>query len=512
MTFTQRVRPDMRCNGVCPLREAARPVELRDYIRVLQKQWVLIALTTALAIAAAIGYTVRATPLYQSSIKLFVSAQERTTDTTSTAYQGGLFSQQRAKSYADLLSGPRVAESVVADLKLSMTPGQLQAKIKAQALPDTNRAQAQRLANAVGVQFAALVDQLERPPTGGPAPIKVEVVENARLPGAPVSPQPTRNVGLALVLGLLLGIGLAVLRETLDTTVKGTQDLQERVDAPVLGVIGFDPEAKTRPLLVQADPHSSRAEAFRQLRTNLQFVDVDHRPTSIVVTSSVSEEGKTTTTANLAISLSQAGIRVALVEGDLRRPRMAEYLGIEGAVGLTTVLVGRASLDDALQPWGDAGLLVLPSGATPPNPSELLGSQGMADLLRELESRVDLVLIDAPPLLPVTDAAVLSVIASGSLLVVRHGRTGLEQVSTAIESLRRVDAHLFGVILNMAPTKGPDAYRYGYGYGYDYRPRSVVAGKVPEQAAGTTPDQVAQPVVGNVPPSARQGRSRRATR
>src|SRR5664280_1897145 len=137
MTFTQRVRPDVRCNGLCPLGEVAPPVELRDYIRVLRKQWVLIALTTAIAIAAAIGYTVRATPLYQSSIKLFVSAQERTTDTSSTAYQGGLFSQQRAKSYADLLSGPRVAESVVADLKLSMTPGQLQAKVKAQALPDT---------------------------------------------------------------------------------------------------------------------------------------------------------------------------------------------------------------------------------------------------------------------------------------------------------------------------------------------------------------------------------------
>src|SRR5664280_2393625 len=464
MTFTQRVRPDVRCNGLCPLGKAAPPVELRDYIRVLRKQWVLIALTTALAVAAAIGYTVRATPLYQSSIKLFVSAQERTTDTSSTAYQGGLFSQQRAKSYADLLSGPRVADSVVSSLRLPMTPAQLQSKITAQALPDTvlltasvtdtNRAQAQRLANEVGVQFAALVEQLERPPTGGPAPIKVEVVENARLPGGPVSPQPTRNVGLALVLGLLLGVGLAVLRETLDTTVKSTQDIQERVGAPVLGVIGFDPEAKTRPLIVQADPHSGRAEAFRQLRTNLQFVDVDHRPTSIVMTSSVSEEGKTTTTANLAISLSQAGIRVALLEGDLRRPRMPEYLGIEDAVGLTTVLVGRASLDDALQPWGDAGLLVLPRGATPPNPSELLGSQGMADLLRELERRVDLVLIDAPPLLPVTDAAVLSVIASGSLLIVQHGHTKREQVRTAVEALRHVDAHLYGVVTQHGANQG----------------------------------------------------------
>jgi len=323
------------------------------------------------------------------------------------------------------------------------------------------------------VQFPILVDQLERPPSGDPAPIKVVVVEDARLPSGPVSPQPTRNLGLALVLGLLLGVGLAVLRETLDTTVKTAEDLQRQAHVPVLGVTEFDPEAKTRPLVVQVDPHSSRAEAFRQLRTNLQFVDVDRRPTSIVVTSSLPEEGKTTTTVNLAITLAQAGVSVALVEGDLRRPRLADYLGIEGSVGLTTVLVGQPALPDAVQEWGSAGLLVLPSGQTPPNPSELLGARGMTDIVRELERRVDLVLIDAPPLLPVTDAAVLSVICSGTLLIVQHGHTKREQVRTAVEALRHVDAHLYGVVLNMAPTKGPDAYRYGYGRGYDYRPREV---------------------------------------
>jgi len=227
---------------------------------------------------------------------------------------------------------------------------------------------------------------------------------------------------------LLLGVGLAMLRETLDTTVKTADDLQRQAQAPVLGVIEFDPEAKTHPLVVQVDPHSSRAEAFRQLRTNLQFVDVDRRPTSIVVTSSLPEEGKTTTTVNLAITLAQAGVSVALVEGDLRRPRLADYLGIEGSVGLTTVLVGQAALPDAVQEWGGAGLLVLPSGQTPPNPSELLGARGMTDIVRELERRVDLVLIDAPPLLPVTDAAVLSVICSGTLLIVQHGHTKREQV------------------------------------------------------------------------------------
>ena len=456
-------------------------MELRDYIRVLRKQWRLICLCALLAVIAAAIVTVHATRQYQSSVKLFVSAQERTTD-VNAAYQGGLFSQQRAKSYADLLSGPRVAEAVVGSLGLRMTPSQLQAKVTARVLTDTvlltatvtdpNRAQAQRIANAIGVQFPILVDQLERPPSGGPAPIKVVVVEDARLPSGPVSPQPTRNLGLALVLGLLLGVGLAVLRETLDTTVKTAEDLQRQAQAPVLGVIEFDPEAKTRPLVVQVDPHSSRAEAFRQLRTNLQFVDVDRHPTSIVVTSSLPEEGKTTTTVNLAITLAQAGVSVALVEGDLRRPRLADYLGIEGSVGLTTVLVGQAALSDAVQEWGSAGLLVLPSGQTPPNPSELLGARGMTDIVRELERRVDLVLIDAPPLLPVTDAAVLSVICSGTLLIVQHGHTKREQVRTAVEALRHVDAHLYGVVLNMAPTKGPDAHRYGYGR-YDYRPREV---------------------------------------
>lgn len=155
------------------------------------------------------------------------------------------------------------------------------------------------------------------------------------------------------------------------------------------------------------------------------------------------------------------------MEADLRRPRLGEYLGLEGAIGLTDALVGRAELDDLLQPWGDGQLRVLTSGPTPPNPSELLGSQQMADLLRELEAQADLVILDAPPLLPVTDAAVLAAQASGAMVVVRSGQTTREQASRAVEILRGVDAHVYGVVLNMVPTKGPGAYRYGY-YGYGY--------------------------------------------
>jgi non-specific protein-tyrosine kinase len=200
------------------------------------------------------------------------------------------------------------------------------------------------------------------------------------------------------------------------------------------------------------------------LRTNLQFVDIDCPPRSIVVTSSIPDEGKTTTAINLSIVLAQSGVRVLLIEADLRRPKISQYLGVESAVGLTNVLVGRTELHDAVQTWGRSGeLKVLPSGPPPPNPSELLGTQGMADLIRELERDYDLVLIDAPPLLPVTDAAVIAGSASGAVMVVRHGHCRRDQLSSAVRSLHAVDATLYGVVLTMTPTKGANSGYYYYG-------------------------------------------------
>ena len=331
---------------------------------------------------------------------------------------------------------------------------------------DTNPVRAQLIANAVAQQFGLLVNQLETPQGSGTSPVKVSVVQEAQLPLTPVAPNKKVDIGLGILLGLALGVALAVLLDVLDTSVKSAEELEAATESAVLGVIGFDSDATKSPLIVQTDPHSPRAEAFRQLRTNLQFVDIDHPVKSIVITSSIPQEGKSTTTANLAITLAQAGLKVVLVEADLRRPKLMQYLGVEGAVGVTSVLIGRVSLDDALQPWGNGSLMVLPAGPTPPNPSELLGSQGMADLISQLEARADIVLVDAPPLLPVTDAAVLAKICDGALLIVRHGLTSREQVIRAVESLRVVDAHLIGNVLNMAPAKGPDAYGYGYAYRY----------------------------------------------
>ena len=392
------------------------------------------------------------------------------------AYNGGLFTQQRVKSYAEVLQSPRIGELVAKDLGLQRSAIAVASQVTATAPLDTvlinlsvkdkSPHLAQRIAQSIGVQFPKVVEQLERPTSGGPAPVKVSIIQPAPLPRAPTSPKPKLNLALGLLVGLVVGVAGAVLRETLDTSVKSPEQAEELVGAPMLGAISFDPDAATNPLVVHTSPSSARSEAFRQMRTNLQFVDIEHALRSVVITSSVTGEGKSTTTCNLSLSLAQAGVRVILVEGDLRRPRVAEYMGLEGAVGLTSVLLGRVPIEDALQPWGDGTLQVLPSGPLPPNPSELLGGTGMEELLRQLEGLADIILVDAPPLLPVTDAAVLGAMTSGVLMLVRSNRTNREQVKRATSTANAVGATVPGVILNAVPTSGPDAYGYGYGYGY----------------------------------------------
>ncbi len=453
-------------------------MDLRDYGRILRKRWLLILLCVTLGGASAFGLSALATPVYEAQTQLFVSAQASTGNLVDAA-QGGTFTQQRVKSYAQIVSSPDVLKPVISLLNLTRTPEELARQISASApldtvliniaVDDTSPVRARDIANAVSDEFTRQVIQLETPVGGGSSPIKVSVVKQADLPVVPVSPRTKVNIALGVLLGLAVGVGLAVVRDTLDTTVKRIEDLQRITGAGALGMIAYDSEASKHPLITAIDPSSTRSESFRTLRTNLQFVDIDRPPRTVVITSAVAGEGKSTTACNLAITLAQAGIRVALVESDLRRPKIAEYLGVEGSVGLTSVLIGRASLDDALQTWGRCGLAVLASGPIPPNPSELLGSGHMVALLRQLQQRFDVVIIDAPPLLPVTDAAVLSRICDGAVLVVRYGKTRREQVERTAQALASVDARILGTVMNMAPTKGPDAYAYGYGYQYGYK-------------------------------------------
>jgi non-specific protein-tyrosine kinase len=451
-------------------------VDLRDYVRLLRIRKALIITCILLGLAAAAGVTLLATPIYEARARLFVSTDD--SSGVGAAYTGSLFTQQRVKSYTSIIDSPPVATAVIDELGLSLTPEELAAKVSASAPLDTVLLNvsvrdpapvvAQRIANSVAENFIKVINQLERADTSGKSLVQVSVVNPAPLPGAPVSPRKQLNLALGLLVGLAVGVGSAVAKETLDQSVKGVEDMQDAFGLPTLAVIAHDPQAKNKPLISQLSSDSPRSESFRQLRTNLQFVNVDQRPRSIVITSAVPEEGKSTTACNLAISLARAGVPVILLEGDLRRPKVGDYLGLASGAGLTDVIIGRATIDDVLQPWGtDGQLFVMLSGPRPPNPSELLGSRHMSDLLAELERRA-LVIIDAPPLLPVTDAAILAAEASGALLVVAAKRTRRDQLRQALENLNSVGAHVFGGIFNMAPTRGPDSYRYGYGYGYGY--------------------------------------------
>nr|WP_272955472.1 polysaccharide biosynthesis tyrosine autokinase [Pedococcus badiiscoriae] len=367
-------------------------------------------------------------------------------------------------------------DPVIKSLGLPGTADDLGARITASVPLDTvlidvlvndrNPEQAARIASAVGKQFSTSILDLERVSDSSVSPVKVSVVRPPSVPQGPISPNPVRNIGLGVVLGLLLGFGVALLRDTFDTSIKSERDVKDAVDATIIGGITLDPEGPKNPLIVQSDPHGPRAEAFRALRTNLQFVDAANHPRSIVFTSSIPAEGKTTTTANLAISMAAAGARVCVIEGDLRRPRLLRYMGMEGSVGLTNVLIGQAALIDVLQPFGDTGIQVLGAGQIPPNPSELLGSETMSRTIRELEGMFDYVIIDAPPLLPVTDATVLSTITGGVVLVVGCGVVNSEQLSRALTSVNAVNGNVLGLVVNRIPTRGANAESYYYAEGY----------------------------------------------
>ena len=456
-------------------------MELKDYLRILRRRWLMVVTCVLLVVGAAAALTFTTTPVYQSTARLFVSTSGDGGGDVSSAYQGGLFSQQRVSSYADLVGkSEQLAEVVIDDLDLKVPPGEVLGKVSASVSPETVNIElsatdpdpttAQAIAQSYAMGLSDLVRRLETPSGANDPLIKASVVDDATLPSSPVTPQPVRNLGLAFLLGLLLGFGLAVARELLDTSVKSPDEIAAATDAPLLGSIAYDASVKTEPLVSNLDSHAPRAEGFRVMRTNLQFVDVDASTKVFVVTSAVPGEGKTTTAVNLALTLAQAGQKTLLVEGDLRRPKAALTLDMDGSVGVTTVLLGKVSLEDALQEYATTGLAVLASGAIPPNPAELLQSRAMTDLLARCRQQFDTVIIDAPPLLPVTDAALISTQADGAILVVAHGRTTRDQVAQAAQRLGAVDATLVGAVLNMTPSRRGGGTGYGYGYGYGYAP------------------------------------------
>ena len=448
-------------------------MELRDYLTLLRKRWLSVATVTVLGVVGAVAAIALQAPTYRSNTELYISSQSG--DSLTELNQGGSYTLDSARGYSRIATSPLVLYPVIAELGLDVDPATLADSISAAApqntpiitigVTATDPGEAQQIADAVGRSLTArLIDIVPEGSDGTPS-IKITTIKEASLPTVPVAPSRKILLALGVLLGLAGGLGLAVLREQLDTRVRSEPDVRALVDVPVLGRIDHDPAAVRTPLVVPVDapggPHDGRVEAFRHLRTNLQFVRAASRPRTIAVTSSIPAEGKSTTAANLALTLAASGLDVCLVEADLRRPRLGEFFGLEGAVGTTTVLIGDIDLDDALHPWGDGRLQLLLSGQVPPNPSELLGTPEMRDIIDRLAERFDTVIVDCPPLLPVTDAVVVSTLTDATLLVVGSGRVRRDEVTHALEALGTVGTRPAGVILTMTP---PTRTRSRYDY------------------------------------------------
>lgn len=448
-------------------------MELSAYLRILRRNWIMVVAFTILGLAAATAYTLSIKPTYTAQTKLFVATQS--SGTVGDLQQGNAFIQARVQSYVEAATTPAVLEPAAESLGKPV--GELVGKVTASAgantviisivATDTSAVQAASIAQAVGESLIEVIDELEKPTNGtGSSPVRLSVVTPAAPPAQPSAPNNRLNIALGGAIGLALGAGLALLRNVLDTKVRGEADLQRVTDAPILGGIAFDGDATKKPLLTQAPPQGTRAESFRQIRTNLQFAHVSHGSKAVLVTSSLPGEGKSTTAINLAIAVAQAGQSVALVDADLRRSRVGDYLGLDKNAGLTTALLGKADVSELLQHWGQDELYVLTAGQTPHNPSELLGTEAMKNLILHLEQDFDAVIIDAPPLLPVTDAAVLAQHVGGVVLMVGSSRVKLPDLEKSLNSLDMVEADVLGVVLNFLPVKGPDAYAYSY-YSYE---------------------------------------------
>jgi capsular exopolysaccharide synthesis family protein len=459
-------------------------MELRTYLRILRAHWLGVLLLTVLGVVVAFGWTLLQPRVYTADAGGYVAAvrAEGSNDAGSALVAENL-AKAKVTSFLDLGSWRSVAQHAIDELGIETSPESLVNRVRVTNPADTVNIKveasastpegARDLAQAWIRGMATEIETLESGDGEGVAAVELVPGDSARLPSAPTSPNTRLALALGGLVGLALGIGYAVLRYTLDRRIRSAHAVEKETGVAVVGTIPDEKSFTSGDRLLPVDGGSSGganaklfavSEAMRELRTNIQFMDVDNPPRIIVVTSPLPGDGKSTTAANLAITLAANGQKVVLIDGDLRRPMVATIFHLLDGVGVTDVLAGRATVEDVAQRVGRAGtLLVLGAGKLPPNPSEVLGSERMRGLLRELAEDYT-VIVDAPPLLPVTDAAVLTHSADGAIVVASVGKTTFEALAKALGNLERAGARPLGVVLNRVPRKGRGGY---HDYRYD---------------------------------------------
>ena len=443
-------------------------MELADYLRVLRRRWWLIALAVVVCAAGAFAATLTQTPRYSSSTQILVGGAPNETDTQELVARQ--IAAQRAGAYSLLLPAPpavadvaRAAGVIGGNPAVSATADGTSAYINITVTADS-AVIAQKIAAQYGLSAAKVAAKLEQRPAT--ADVSITVTVPAGLPRSPVSPNPPRNLLVGAAIGLLLGLGGALAREALDARVRDSAEIERLTGVTLLGSIPKEHGQETLPAITR--PRSGRAEAYRHVRTNLEFTSADGMPKSIVVTSPAPGEGKSTTAANLAVVAARSGRSVVLVDADLRKPSVARNFGVQASIGLADVLTGGWRWQEALVPVSGENLHILASGSIPRFPSELVGSSRMAQLIEELEAEFEFVIVDSPPVLPVSDALVIGVNVDGVVMVARMVETRRAALKRAIDAVTKVNATLLGVVGNAVVRQEEKAYGEGYGYAYGY--------------------------------------------
>ncbi len=463
-------------------------MEFKSQLRVLRAHWLIIVVCTLIG-AAGLGLWAQLQPkVYTAEASGYVAVTASSSDAGSALIADNL-AKAKVKSYIDVGSWRAVAESAITKLGLETTPEALIGQVTVTNPIDTVNINvradagtpegARDLAQAWLAGLSEQVAKLDQSADETDGTIRLVEGDSARLPDAPSYPNTRLMILFGGLAGLMAALIYAFARHALDRRIRSVEALERETDIAVVGTIPFEKSfSSDRRLLPVSGTAMPRglfgiSEAIRELRSNIQFMDVDNPPRVLVMTSPLPGDGKSTTSANLALTIAQSGQPVYLIDADLRRPMLASIFGVIEGAGLTDILARRATVDDVAQDVGVVGLRMIAAGRVPPNPSELLGSARMRDLLTQL-SQDAIVILDAPPLLPVTDAAILSTQADGAIVVVSAGKTTFDLLKRATATVDKVGARVLGIVINRVPKRGG-------GYYDDRYAREYYASTVPDE-------------------------------
>lgn len=439
-----------------------------DVLGLLRRHWLFVLVLALVGAAAGLAWAATRTPEYTAQAEVIIAVTGG--QTTGELAQGSNFSQQQARNFAALATREIVLAPVIDGLELDTSVASLRRSVSAtvplntslisleavhsspQTAADISNAVAQELAHTVA-ELSPRVDDFQG------APVRAQIVETAAVPVVPSSPNVTLYAVFGLLAGLILGVTIQVVSEVAVSRIRTTGQLESATSAPVLGAINRDRETAQHPVAVVAAPLSVRAEQVRHLRTALKFIS-SRKNRAFVVSSALSGEGKSTTAANIAAAFAADGASTCLIEADLRRPSLADVMDLSSGIGLSDVIAGEYTIDEALQTWGPHDLHVITAGSPPPNPSELLGSEASLEVLRQLHDRFAVIIIDTPPLNAVTDPMVLGRQFGGVVLVVGANRARVSDLRRTMMTLAAAEVPLNGTVLNLVKDEEAGTYAY----------------------------------------------------